>query len=204
MTTAAVALCNEALRLLGEAAIASFDDGTDMAETCATLHDSTIRALLAGHPWRFTMAKVQLARLVEAPLNEWRCAHALPPDRLQLRQVFTSGAVGATPLLAYEVFEGRLFSNHDDLWCDYQRVAEPASWPAPFRHLARYALAADLAVPVTASASMAQAMRQVAFGAPSERGNGGLMAAARLADSQQQPPQAITDFPLIAARFGGW
>jgi hypothetical protein len=204
MTTPAVALCNEALRLLGEAAITGFDDGTDMAQSCATLYDSTIQALLAGYPWRFTMAKVQLAKLAEAPLNEWRSAHALPPDRLVLRQVFTSNAVGAPPLLAYEIFEGRLFSNFDELWCDYQRDADPATWPAPFRQLARYALAADLAVPVTASVGMAQAMRQVAFGAPSERGNGGLMAAARLADSQQQPPQAITDFPLIAARFGGW
>jgi hypothetical protein len=29
------------------------------------------------------------------------------------------------------------------------------------------------------------------------------MATARRVDAQQQPPQAITDFPLITARFGG-
>jgi hypothetical protein len=204
MTTPAVALCNEALRMLGDATITSFDDDTDLAVTCQQLYATTVRGLLASYPWRFTLAKVQLARLADAPVNEWRYAHALPPDRLGIRQMFAAGTVGAGPLLEYELFDSRAFSNQPDLWCDYQREIDPANWPAAFRAMARHALASDMAVSVTASASMAQYHRQVAFGTPSEGGNGGLLAAARRVDGQQQPPQAIGDFPLIAARFGRW
>jgi hypothetical protein len=204
MTTTAVALCNEALRLLGDATINSFDDETDLAETCNQLYPTTVQALLAGHPWRFTMRKVQLSRDADAPLNEWRYKHALPSNRLTVRQMFNSGRVGAPPLLAYEIFENRVFSDQIDLWCDFQVETDPATWPPTFRHLARTVLAADMAVAVTGSVNLAAAMRVVAYGSPSEGGNGGLMAVARRLDAQQQPPQVLTDFPLISARFGGW
>lgn len=200
MTTAAVALCNEALLMLGDTTITSFDDQSDLAESCARLYTTTVAGLLAEHPWRFTLGKVRLARLAEPPLNEWTHAHALPADRLTIREISASGAVGARPLHAYEIFEGRVFSDQADLWCDYQRNVDPANWPPVFRALARHALAADLAVPVTGSASLAAEMRRVAFGPSGD--NGGILAKARRVDSQQQPPQAITEFPLITARFG--
>ena len=202
-TAAAVAVCNEALRLLGDATISGFDDDSDLAESCAQIYQTTIDGLLASYPWRFTLAKARLARVVEAPLNEWRVAHALPTDRLAIRQLFASGGIGAPPLLDYELFETRVFSNQEDLWCDYQRRVDAPFWPAAFRALARHALAADLAVTVTSSAGQAAEMRAVAFGPPGFGGQGGLMATARRVDAQQQPPQAITDFPLITARFGG-
>lgn len=203
MTASAVDLCNQALRLLGDATISSFEEGTELAETCNQLYADTVRALLAAHPWRFTLVKAQLARLAEAPLNEWTYAHALPSDRLALRELFTSGKVGARTLTAYELFESRVFSDQADIWCDYQRETDPATWPAPFRNLARHALAADFAVAVTGSAAMADSFRLIAYGTPAQGGNGGLLAQARRLDSVQQPPQAVRDFPLIAARLGG-
>jgi hypothetical protein len=203
MSTPAVALCNEALRMLGDATIQSFDDDSDLAESCNQLFPTTVAALLASYPWRFTMAKVRLARDVVAPLNQWRYQHALPPDRIGITRLSPSGEIGAGLLAAYEIFENRVFSDQPDIWCDYQRNVDPALWPPMFRQMARYGLAADLAVAVTGSASLAQAMRLVAYGTPQDGGNGGLMAAARRLDAQQQPPQAVTDFPLITARFGG-
>jgi hypothetical protein len=186
--------------MLGDATISSFDDESDLAESCARLYPTTIAALLAGDPWRFTLHKQRLARLADAPLNEWTHAHALPADRLTIREISASGAIGARPLHRYEIFEARVFSDEPDLWCDYQRNVDPADWPPTFRALARHALAADLAVAVTGSASLAAEMRRVAFGGAGD--NGGLIAKARRVDSQQQPPQAITEFPLITARFG--
>lgn len=204
MSTSAVTLCNVALKLLGADSLTSFDEGTDLAESCNTIYPSTVRALQASHPWRFTLTKLQLSRLAEPPLNEWRHAHALPPGMLILRQLFASGAVGQPPLTAYELFDGRAYSDQPELWADYQVERDPAIWPPYFTTLAEYALAAALALAVTESTERADYFRRLAFGTPQDAGNGGLMRDARRLDSTQQPAQALHDFPLIAARLGSF
>jgi hypothetical protein len=203
VSSSAVALCNQALRLLGEAEISSFDEGTDLANTCSVLWEDTCRSLLAQYPWRFTLKKQQLSRLADAPLNEWSYAHALPPDLLTLREIFAAAGAGAPRVLAYERFEGQIYSNTATLWADYQVQTDPATWPPAFRLLARYALASEFAVPVTGSLSAANGWAVRAYGSPAEGGNGGQIRIARRLDAQQQPPQAIEDFPLVAARHGG-
>lgn len=203
MTAAAVALCNQALRLLGEASIGAFDEGTDLAESCSTLYADTVKALLTGTPWRFTLHKVQLARLADPPPGEWTYQHALPTDRLVVRQLFPGDERHLRSVDDYELFGDRVYSDQLELWCDYQRDRDPDTWPTYFRLLVRYALAADLAVAVTGSTSQADYWHRRAFGGPAEAGAGGQMRVARTLDAQQQPPQRIEDFPLVSARFGG-
>ena len=204
MTAAAVALCNEALRLLGEASIASFEEGTDLANSCSTIYQTTISGLIAAHPWRFSMRKQQLSRQATAPLTGWRYAHQLPPDMVVLRALFASAAAGAPPVTDFDRFDRDVLSAQPDLWADYQVLTEPPSWPPLFRTLARYALAADLAVPVTGSLTAADAFFRRAYGGPAEAGNGGAMRVARTAEAQQQTHPIIRDVPLIRARLGGW
>lgn len=203
MATPKVELVNQALRLIGSEAITSFDEQSDLAETCSSLFDDTINALQSSYPWRFTLEKQQLSRLLDPPINEWTYAHALMPGQLLLRQLFPSAQVGARPVTEYEVFGTRVFSHQPTLWADYQVARDPATWPAYFRNLARHALAAVLAIPVAESAERADYYDRKAFGSPSEGRTGGLMGEARRLDAQQQPPQMVDNFPLIAARQGG-
>lgn len=203
MSSPAVSLCNQALRLLGEGGITSFTEGTALADTCATLWQDTIRGLLAAYPWRFTLRKAALARLADSPINEWRYAHQLPPDLMVLRQIFAGTGANAMPLLEYERFEASVLAQQPQLWADYQVETGPETWPPAFMLLARYALAADFAIPVAGSQTAAEWWDRKAFGTPSEARMGGQMGVARRLDAQQQPPQAIRDFPLIVARNGG-
>lgn len=203
MSAADIALCNEALRMLGEFGVASFEEGTDLAQSCNAIYDTTRRLLLTTHPWRFTLAKQRLARLDETPDSEWRYMHAQPPGMLALRALFPSGAAGAAPMRQYEIYGARILSHSLDLWADYQVESDPDAWPPYFRALARTALASEFAMAVGAGMSAADLLHRRAYGGPSELMNGGLMALARRMDSQQQPPQALRDFPLITARFGG-
>ncbi len=196
-----VQLCAEALLLLGAAPISSFDDGSSAAQVAARLWPGTRDALLVSYPWRCTLAKTRLARLSEAPVNEWRHAFALPPDLLTVRALFASPAVGAHPLAEYELFGERLYAQVADVWIDYQRVSDPDAWPAHLRQLARYALAAEFAMPVTEQLNLADLWHRRAWGAPGEAKAGGEAAVARRIDAQQQPAQVIDDYPLIAARM---
>jgi hypothetical protein len=193
-------LTNQALRLLGEFGVTSFDEGTDLAESCNRIVATTLRALMVAHPWRFTMRKAMLAQVAEAPLTEWAYQHAMPPDQIFIRAV--RPAPKAPPADEWEIFEKRILSNHVTLYCDYQVQIDSAAWPAWFTNLARNALASDLAIAVGAGTTAAAEFYRRAFGSPSENGSGGLMRVARNLDSQQQTPQRIPTTPLITARWG--
>lgn len=198
-----ITLANSALRLLGEYGVAALDEGTDLAETIQLIQQDTVQALLCEHPWRFTMRKLRLARLAAGPINEWTYAHALPADKLLVRAMRPSDAPSDQVVRDYELFDNRVYSHQPDLWCDYQVAVDPGAWPPYFTNLARNALASDFAVAVGAGSTAADLFHRRAFGLPSEGRNGGLMQTARKLDSQQQPPQQLTDYPLLAARFGG-
>jgi hypothetical protein len=195
-------LANEALALLGEYAIAGFDEGSDLANACTRIVPFAVRHLLSLHPWRFTLRKQQLARRVETPASEWTYLHALPTDRLLVRAMRASAQPGAPTVLEYEIFGDDVASHSLDLWCDYQVWRDPATWPPPFAAFARHALAAELAIAVGAGPTAREAFERSAYGSPLEQRQGGLLAQARRLDSQQQPNQAIADFPLVAARRG--
>lgn len=204
MATSAVALCNEALKLLGAETLTAFEEGSDLGETCQVLYPTTVRAALAGYPWRFTLTKAQLSRQVTGPETEWTYAHSLPPAMLVLRQLFPSAQPYAPPVRQYEVFGTLVLSHQLDLWADYQVEPDAATFPPLFRDAVRAALAAALALPVMESTERADYFQRQAYGSPAEGGAGGLMGRARRADAQQQPPQVLTDFPLLTARHGGW
>lgn len=193
-------LTNQALRLLGEFGVTSFDESTDLAESCNRIVATTLRALMVAHPWRFTMRKAMLAQVAETPLTEWAYQHAMPPEQIFIRAV--RPAPKAPPADEWEIFENRILSNHATLYCDYQVEIDSAAWPAWFTNLARNALAADLAIAVGAGTTAADAFFRRAFGSPMENGSGGLMRVARNLDSQQQTPQRIPTTPLVTARWG--
>lgn len=198
-----LALANDALGLLGEFSVTALDEGTDLAETVQRIQPRTVQSLLCAHPWRFTMRKARLARLADGPINEWTYAHALPPDRIMVRAMRPSPAPSDQVVRDYELFDNRVYSHQPDLWCDYQAEVDPGAWPPHFYDLVRNALAADFAVGVGAGSTAADLFHRRAFGLPGEGRNGGLMGQAKRLDSQQQPPQQLTDYPLLAARFGG-
>lgn len=200
--TTAVRYCSDALLLLGEGTIASFEEGTDKASVCGALYPAVRDAMLTSYPWRFTLSKARLSRLADAPLNEWRYAYQPPADLLILRALFDTSALSARPLLSYELFDGAILCDAETVFADYQRRVPEDRFPPHFVQLLRYALAAEFAMAITDQATAVQIWTQKAFGTPSEGGRGGYFRHARGLDAQQQPGQVIEDFSLINARFG--
>lgn len=198
-----LALANEALALLGETSITAFTEGTELANSCARLVPGGVQHCLAIHPWRCTLTKVRLVRLVAPPLTAWRHAFQLPGHVMLIRAAMDSDGPGARLLDHYEIQGETLLADADAVWIDYQRAAPPNLWPPPLRRFVVHHLAAELAVPVTNSGSLSQRMQLVAYGNPGELAQGGLLAKARQADGQQQPPARLGPAVLVSARFQG-
>ena len=201
MSAGDVALCNAALLLLGERPFTAFDDGTDAADTCRLLWQGVCDNLQAVYPWRFNTVQQQLAQLADAPVN-WSYAYQLPGDLLNLRDVRTSNQPYATRPPEFDRAEARLLTNEPEIWLTYQIRKDPAVWPAPFALLARYALAAELALPITGKTDLMDAWTRRAFGGPLEHGAGGQYLVAMQQDGAQQTPQVLDTSVLIAARLG--
>ena len=70
-------IVSQALLLIGEAPINSFDEGVS-GVVASNLYDTTRDSLLTATRWRFAAGKASLSKLTATPLNEWNTAFLLP------------------------------------------------------------------------------------------------------------------------------
>ena len=198
-----LSICSDALITLGASPLASFEEGTDSAQICDRLYDDLRDLLLVSFPWSFTLKKVQLARLVDAPASEWKYAYALPADILSSgpRALFNSSTAGARQVTeGWEVYEGNVLTDLTEVHIDYQFQPTEAVMPRYFVQLLKYYVAWHIAEPVTDQISKAEYWQSVAVGAPSENMRGGYFRQAMNIDSQTSPPQQLQNFEIIDVR----
>jgi len=142
-------ICSKALNELGEDTINSFTEDTSRSRTCGLIYPEYIQYLLSLHPWKFTFKKVQLARLVTAPLNKWKYAYQIPTDMLILRAVYESNNVSAIPITNWERFENTVQADQSEIYVDYQQQVLEENFPAYFVEFVVQAIAAKIARSIT-------------------------------------------------------
>jgi hypothetical protein len=146
-------ICNQALALLGESPITSYDaDNTAVAGACRAFYPSARDACLRDHPWGFAKLRVQLAEAATTPVYGWDHQHILPADYIRLLHVENVSKD------EWEV-EGRMvLSDLATVKCQYiRRVAEGEFDPLFEKALAAY-LASELSYPITESNTKGQQM----------------------------------------------
>jgi hypothetical protein len=197
-----VSICSDALVMLGASVISSFDEGSPAATASARLYPDLRDTLLSRYPWSWSIKKVQIARLVTAPLNEWKYAYQLPGNMLTgVLAVFESNSDAARPLNhGWEIYGSQLFTNMETVYIDYQESVKEAVMPPYFVRLLRVAVAAELSIVITDQVQKMEYMRSIAFGSPGENGRGGLFREAANIDSRGQLTKSIEDFSLIEVR----
>ena len=198
----ALTICSDALILLGAAPISSFNEGTDEANTCDRLYPDVRDATLQMYPWSFSFKKVQLARTLNTPVNEWKYEYQLPSDRIgPPRAVFNSTSVGARPNTYWEIYGDKILTNEETIVIDYQFSVSESAMPVYFVQLLKYQMAWHLAEPITDQVSKTEYWKAVAMGSPGENNRGGYFRTAAGIDGQGSPTQAFEDFSLIDVRF---
>ena len=197
-----VSICSDALILLGAKPISSFNDGTDEANSCDRLYPDVRDMMLMMYPWSFAYKKVQLARLVTTPTNEWEYEYQMPGDRLgNPRAVYRSNKINELPIKQWEIIGDKLMTNEEEIFIDYPYQTPEFAMPQFFVQLLKYAMAWHLAYPVTEQTDKTQYWQGVTVGFPAENGRGGYFRQAIQMDSQGQPPKVMEDYALSDARF---
>lgn len=197
-----VSICSEALILLGQTSITSFDDGTAGAGAASKIYPKVKSSTLGMYPWTFTLAKTQLAQLSDAPTNVWQYAYSLPAQMLTgvPRSVYNSGNVGAAVVKEFEIQGNDLLTDYSTIYVDYQQSINEQAMPHYFVKLLTYQMAWHLAIPITDQSTMMETYRTIALGPLSESGRGGFFRTATSIDSAGQSTTIIGDYLLTEVR----
>jgi len=188
MALSALALCARALLKIGAQPIASLDDGTAESEVAANLYPGIRDALISLHPWSFATGQATLPRLAAKPVADFLYAYQLPAGLLR---VLSAGYPIRGRGLTYRIMEERLHCSAERVTLTYIFRPDESAFPAFFAAALVTRLAAEFCTPLTENTQRAQ---QLLVLAEAE------LRTARSVDSQQAPPKAIEDFPLITAR----
>lgn len=197
-----IRICSDALLMIGQKAISSFNEGTDASNICERIYPGVKKSTLQSFPWSFTFKKVQLAQTTNTPVNEYKYEYQLPSDRLgTLRRAFNSSAVGARTFSQWTIQGDKLLTNEETVVIDYQYLPTESEMPSYFIQLLKYMMCWHLATPMTDQDAKTQYWQSVAVGSPGENNRGGYFRTAMVIDGQGNTTQAFEDFSLVAVRF---
>jgi|TARA_R110000803_G_scaffold188447_1_gene250878 hypothetical protein len=175
-------IVSQALLLIGEAPINSFDEGVS-GVVASNLYDTTRDSLLTATRWRFAVGKASLSKLTATPLNEWNNAFQLPSDLLMPIRVY--------PKTSYEIYEDKIYSNQNSLQLDYIFRPDESAFPAYFVECLAAHLAEKFALSITNNQTMRQAMQETAIDSYKK---------AAFKDAQGRPSTPIVSRPYVQVR----
>lgn len=192
MTTTAVSICANALLMLGQRPISSFDEAqeNDHALLAASLWPTVRDYVLRSHPWNCAIKRVSLAADVDAPSFDYRHQFTLPGDFLRALSVGREGE-GAD----YKIEGGKLLSDEGPCLLRYIfRNDDPASYDGMLVMALTAAMRCAFAYPTTQSTSLEAQLDAVLRP---------LLKQARAVDGMEDTPERMGDSPLMQARYMG-
>lgn len=187
--TTSVTIASNALQLIGDEPIVSFESPGNGAETAKNLYIDTYRMVLAEHFWTFALKDQSLSRLSQEPDDEtgFQFAFRLPADIIRLYQLL--------PNHHYVMTGDVILSNQDEVIARYVHPVDESLLPAHFVKALEYKLAADFAIAITEDEKKADIY---------ERKYVRMLSQARTIDSQSHPQERIDNMPFINSRFRGF
>ena len=158
-------ICNMALAQLGQGPISSLEQEDERARRCRLFYHPVRQEVLRTHNWAFATAEADLTPLGELEHSAGRYVYAYPQDCLFMRKVFEESAPERA-LSFKELYRkehpGRvLVCRAARARAEYTRDIKDASIFDPaFVKAFSLALAADLALTLTADSSLSQRILQ--------------------------------------------
>lgn len=181
-------MASNALILIGDNPISSFNDPGAGAQAAAALYQDTYKSILSEHPWTFALKEQPLSKLTQTPedVTGYSNAFRLPPDMIRIWKIM--------PHSNYAIIGDIVYSNENSLFCRYNYGVEEVELPPQLVKAVEYKLASDFAMLITEDINKAdyyenKYLRQLSL--------------ARSVDSQGHPQVPIIDSPFVDVRLTG-
>lgn len=186
--TSAVSICSNALLLLGDAPISSFDENNDRTRLVANLYTMKRDRVLRAHSWNCATKREILSPDTTAPKFDWAYKFLLPDDWLRTLSVGLDGDEDE-----YQI-EGRhilMDSNVCRLRYIFRNEVE-ATWDALLVEAMTQVMVAALTYPITKSTTKQATEEEIVKRVLKE---------SRAINGQEETPATLGDFPLLANRI---
>ncbi|HNB06341.1 MAG TPA: hypothetical protein PKV97_10465 [Thauera aminoaromatica] len=188
MAATDVAICSNALLMLGAQPINDLTENNDRARLASNLYPAVRDALLRSFPWNCCIQRVVLAPDATAPAFDWTYQFQLPGDFVKALAV---GELGAEH--EFRIEGRKLLSNDNPCLLRYVfRNTNPATWDDGLVNVLTLQMAAAMAYGITQSAALQDALQKTAMNA---------MRAAKAVDGQDDTPETFGDLRLLRSRF---
>lgn len=188
MSTSAVSICSNALLLLGDKPISSFDENNDRTRLVANLYTMKRDRVLRSHPWNCATKRVILSPDTDAPAFGWGYQFTLPDDWLRTLSVGNEGSEDSYTIEGRKILMDSNVCMLRYIW----RNNVEATWDALLVEAMTQVMVAACAYAITKSTS-----KQELETAIIDR----VLKQARVIDGIETPPETLGDFPLLANRM---
>ncbi len=188
MANSSIDIASNALILIGDDPINSFNDPGAGATAASNLYQEVKETALAFHPWTWALKEQELSRLSATPdsRTNFQFAFQKPTDMIRIWKVM--------PHSYYEEVGDLIYSNEPSLFMRYIFDVAETSMSASFVKALEYQLAAEMAISVTEDEKKAALYERKAEKQIIKASN---------INSQGHPQQTVVDSPFIDARRSG-
>jgi hypothetical protein len=184
-----VEIASNALRLLGDDPITSFSDDSERARLVNAIYEEMRDEVTRAAVWNCCKARQVLASLSETPAFGWAYYHQLPADCLRVVDVLSGDT-----RIDHTIEGRRLMTDVSSVNLIFlQRVTDPNEFDVLFISAYTARIAAELALPVSGSNTVATAMWTAYDKKITE---------ARTIDSQEGTPANLDAQSIMDARAG--
>lgn len=179
-----IKICSTASTLIGGAPIQSFDEGSVEAEIAQSLYEDMYENLLRYRPWTFCRDYIKPPLSNKESVFGYKYVYVIP------NTVLTVEDIGGAD---FRLKLNELHTNEKDPVVSVLLKPDEAILPADFTLALTYAIAAEMAVPVSENTTKAQYYEQKLAAQ--------IMRAADN-DIAQEPAQSFDNSPLFMSHYG--
>lgn len=188
--TTAVSIASNALLMLGAQPISDFNEDSDRARLASNLYATARDLLLRSHPWNCAIKRVVLSPDADAPAFGYSYKFTLPGDWLRTLSVGDYGNE-----IDYRIEGRNILADDSVLKLRYIfRNDQESTWDTMLIDAMTKTLSATMAYGITQSTSKEELEFKKLEMA---------LKHARAVDGQEDPPETLGDFRLLAARSSG-
>lgn len=154
-----VEICNMALSRIGASQIERMDEDSVNARICGQFYDACRRSELRNYPWSFATRRVKLA-LVNTKPFDYKYAYRYPSNALYIRKLYNTERGWALKDVKHQIIgdaNGRVILTDMELaGCEYTAdITEASLFDSEFCSALAWAIAMEIAVPITGNVQMA-------------------------------------------------
>lgn len=158
-----IEIVNIALTRIGCRTLSSLSQENETARSVNKVWDRLVDKVLAAGEWKFATKQAVLAVLSDEEVIGWEYVYAKPANCLHVQRVFSENTVLTQDPSKFDQLQAPISSqecivtDEEDAWAQYTtRVSDPARFSPGFIDALAWALAAELAMPLTEEPNVAK------------------------------------------------